>query len=475
VGALVLVIVAATAIVAVGQRGSRVQPERPASTAEPSGRSTRGADTPGRSTRDGDGRKRVIAPAGMRRGRLRFELARMPSARIVAAWLRKPHSRHRLLTRRVSRAARSGVLHVRRPARWPVRRTRLVVRLASRSGVYGCGFGGFRAGAWPGGCWRPYSVSSPFNRRLPAAPRVAADSRQVVGRLLGFGPVNHLVAGAAGSEDDYGHPTYYARAGDPVFELHCYEVSWGRCPIEGVRIRVPDAARPAAGGDRHLTVVDQDSGWEYDLYKVRSKPAGGGLLVFRWGGRTRIDGDGLRSGATAARFGSLAGLVRAEELAAGRIDHALFMTARCDAGRAVYPARGVGRSCAELGESTAGAPPMGAHFQLAMSGEEIDALPVPAWKKTILRAMATYGMFLGDTGSGSWGIQKESGATYTSFGYPARFVELAQANGWQPYEDVWVGNLRDDVDWAGRLRLLDPCVSQRTCRSKRASQKGRRA
>jgi len=339
----------------------------------------------------------------------------------------------------------------------------LAGRPPSGEALLGCGFGGFRAGAWPGGCWRPYSVSSPFNRRLPAAPRVAADSRQVVGRLLGFGPVNHLVAGAAGSEDDYGHPTYYARAGDPVFELHCYEVSWGRCPIEGVRIRVPDAARPAAGGDRHLTVVDQDSGWEYDLYKVRSKPAGGGLLVFRWGGRTRIDGDGLRSGATAARFGSLAGLVRAEELAAGRIDHALFMTARCDAGRAVYPARGVGRSCAELGESTAGAPPMGAHFQLAMSGEEIDALPVPAWKKTILRAMATYGMFLGDTGSGSWGIQKESGATYTSFGYPARFVELAQANGWQPYEDVWVGNLRDDVDWAGRLRLLDPCVSQRTC------------
>jgi hypothetical protein len=335
--------------------------------------------------------------------------------------------------------------------------------MASRSGVYGCGFGGFGVGAWPGGCWRPYSVSSPFNRRLPAAPRVAADSGQVVARLLGFGPINHLVAGEADSEEDYAHPTYYARAGDPLFELHCYEQSWGTCPIEGHRIRVPDAARPAAGGDGHLTVVDQDSGWEYDLYKVRSKPAGGGLLEFRWGGRTRIDGDGLRSGATAAKFGSLAGIVRAEELTAGRIDHALFMTAHCDAGRAVYPAHGVGRTCAELGQPTAGAPPMGAHFQLAMTSEQIDALPVPAWKKTILRAMATYGMFLGDTGGGSWGITRESGSTYTSFGYPNRLVQFAQANGWEPYQDDWVGNLRDDIDWATHLRLLDPCVSQHTC------------
>jgi hypothetical protein len=339
----------------------------------------------------------------------------------------------------------------------------LAARPPADEATLGCGYGGFEAGVWPGGCWRPYSVSSPFNRRLPAAPRVAADSGQVVARLLGFGSISHLEAGDADTEEDYAHPTFYARAGDPLFELHCFQEGWGRCAIEGHRIRVPDAARAAAGGDRHLTVVDQDSGWEYDLWQVRSKPAGGGLLEFRWGGRTRIDGDGLGSGATAAQFGSLAGIVRVEELAAGRIDHALFMTAHCDAGRAVYPARGVGRGCAELGLPVAGAPPMGAHFQLALSRAQIDALPVAAWKKTILRAMASYGMFLGDTGGGSWGIKRESGTTYTSFGYPNRLVEFARANDWQPFGDLWVGNLRDDIDWATHLRLLDPCVSQRTC------------
>jgi hypothetical protein len=326
----------------------------------------------------------------------------------------------------------------------------------------GCGFGGFRVGAWPDGCWRPYSATSPFNRPLPSEPRVVVDSDRVVARLLEFGRVQDLEAGLTDTDGDYGHPTYYSQPGDPLFRLHCYEASWGTCPIEGHEIRVPDAARPAAGRDAHLTIVDQDRGWEYDLYKVRSKPLGGGVLEFRWGGRTRIDGDGLRSAATAAKFGNLAGIVRVEELAAGRIGHALFLVVSCDAGRVVYPATGRGRSCASLGLPTEDAPPMGARFQLAMTPEEINALPLPAWKKTILHAMATYGMFVGDTGSGSWAIKMESGSTFTSFGFPDPLLALAQANGWTPWDGTWVGNLRDGVDWR-RLRLIEPCVTERAC------------
>jgi hypothetical protein len=326
-----------------------------------------------------------------------------------------------------------------------------------------CGYGGFRAHQWPDGCWRPYGAASPFNQPLPSSPRLAADSAQVVARLLHFGPIDHLVAGNADTPDDFGHPTYYSEPTDPLFELHCLESSWGRCPIEGMRIRVPDPARPAAGADGHLTVVDQASGWEYDLYDVRSKPPGGGTLEFRWGGRTRIDGDGLGSGATAAQFGSLAGIIRAPELAAGHIDHALFMVARCDAGRAVYPAAKSGYSCAGLGLPTGDAPPMGARLQLAMSPDQIDALPVPAWKKTILRAMSEYGLILGDTGGGSWGVQAESGSTYTSFGVADPLVEFAVANGWTRYAGDYVGNLRAGVNWARYLRVIDPCVSERTC------------
>jgi hypothetical protein len=273
-----------------------------------------------------------------------------------------------------------------------------------------------------------------------------------------YGGPAKMTAGDADSVYDYTHPLYYPRSTDPIFTLHCYEVSWGTCPIEGHQIRIPDAARPAGGGDAHLTVVDQASGWEYDLYKVRSKPAGGGTLEFRWGGRTRLDGDGLGTNATAAHFGLSAGIIRAQEMAAGKIDHALFMVVKCTSGT-VYPAGGGGSACAD----TTNAPAGGMRFQLNYTQAEIDALPVPEWRKTILTALRTYGAYIGDTGGAGFNFQFESGTTYTSFGQTDKLVDWAKT---QPGVTVWNGKYVFDpatgVDWS-RMRVIDPCVAQGTC------------
>ena len=156
-----------------------------------------------------------------------------------------------------------------------------------------------------------------------------------------------------------------------------------------------------------MTVVDQASGWEYDLWQVTSKPRGGGRLLTSWGGRTRIDGDGLGSDATAAHFGLLAGSIRAEEMARGQIDHALFMLVRCDSGKAVFPAQGLGAACSDRRD----APSQGTRFQLDLSDSQISALRMPDWKKTILRAMSEYGLYVGDTTGGTpWNIWFESGS-----------------------------------------------------------------
>lgn len=324
--------------------------------------------------------------------------------------------------------------------------------------------GPFGPGNWPSACWRPYSAASPFNRPLPANPRVLPRSRAVVDRLMDFGGPQNIVAGRAGSSVDYGHPAYWSQPGDPWFTVHCTK-PWGRCALEGLRIRVPERARPAGGSDGHLTVSDQQTGWEYDMWAVKSKPTGGGTLVTAWGGRTRLDGNGLGSAAVAASYGSLAGELRAPELGAGEIGHALFMYVRCDSGRVVYPAVHHGLPCSDDGLSNADAPAMGQRFQLDMSGAEIDALAVPAWKKTILRAMARYGMFVGDTG-GSWGIKEEGGLMYTSLGYSDPWVKLAK-HFHVPYnarDGLWIFDLASDVDWRGRLRAIDPCVARGTCR-----------
>ena len=106
---------------------------------------------------------------------------------------------------------------------------------------------------------------------------------------------------------------------------------------------------------------------------------------------------------------------------------------------------------------------MGARLQLTMTAAQIDALSVPAWKKTILKAMATYGMIFADTGGKALQLKTESGSTYTSFGAQDPMATFAKTNGLPTYNGMYVFNLRDGVDWAKYLRVIAPCTSQDTC------------
>jgi hypothetical protein len=334
---------------------------------------------------------------------------------------------------------------------------------AARSRRPPCGptRGPFRPGRWPGGCWRPYGPHSPFNQPLPVRPRLAADSAEIVRRLLDFGAIQNAAIGIADTPHDFGHPVYFAGAHDPRYTLRC-DGRYGRCPLDGRRARVPARAQPAAGADAHLAVVDQRTGREDDLFEVTAKPRRGGVLRFTFGGSTTVGGSGLRAGATAAGFGLLAGIIRAAELERGEIRHALLITVLCDSGRPVYPAAGIGGPCSALGRATAGAPHMGTRLQLALSSRAISLLPTRRWVKAILHAMARYGMFVSDTGGSSWGLQLESGTTYTSFGYPDPLIAFARRAGLPRYQGHYVLSLRDVVNWR-RLRVIAPCVSARRC------------
>ncbi|MGB2710612.1 MAG: hypothetical protein WBC33_03785 [Conexibacter sp.] len=331
---------------------------------------------------------------------------------------------------------------------------------------------GFGVDRWPGADWRPYADSSPFNQPIAARVRVHPRSRAIVARLLSWGPPASLVAGANDTPDDYAHPTYYAKSTDPLYRLRSTH-SWSRSPIDGARIRIPSAARPASGGDGHMTVVESD-GWEYDFWRVSTKPRGGGTLRYEIGGRIRIDGSGLRAKGTAAGFGNLAGIIRAPELAAGRIDHALFLVVRCTSrdrsfgygvqrrhqdGSFVYPASAGAARC---GSGDADAPPTGARLQLAMSDAQIDGLALPAWKQAILRALARYGGYVGDTGGPGFGVMIESSTTYTAFGRPdllLRFAQQRHATGLDAVDEYfgrYTFDLADGVDWARYLRVVVP-------------------
>ena len=198
-----------------------------------------------------------------------------------------------------------------------------------------------------------------------------------------------------------------------------------------------------------MTVVDRESGWEYDLVqgRARSRP-GAGRSSSRWGGRTRLDGPGNGSGATASGFGNLAGIIRAPELARGRDPARSVHGDPVQLRHTVFPATG-GAGSRLLADGRT--PPRWARASSSRCRTlRSTRCGVPAWKKTILRAMARYGMYFGDTGSGGWGIQMESGATYTSFGLPDALRHLRELRRGVP---AYGGDYVFDIGQRDRLAL----------------------
>jgi hypothetical protein len=308
--------------------------------------------------------------------------------------------------------------------------------------------------SWFASCWRPYSSTSPFNLTLPASPSVTSNSAAVVAAMNAGGPPEGLLAGPT-----VGYETvFYTDPSAPIYTVHCTE-PWGTCAVEGAQLHIPPAALPAPNPDHHMVVIDAKSNVEYDFWQTGSLPAGGGQLNISWGGQTSVTGAGLNSNSNAATFGGLAGIVRASELQAGHIDHALVLSVKCDNGTFVWPATKSDYRCAD-----GSGPAMGAHLQLNMTTTQINALAVPAWKKTVLRAFATYGAFVEDTGNDPWTIKFEAGQTYTSLGKADPMLAFAKSNAWSYWapDNDYVGDLGSGVPWT-QLRVIAPCVAQRTC------------
>ena len=286
--------------------------------------------------------------------------------------------------------------------------------------VAGC-HGPFDEAHPPGACWRPFSDRSPFNRPLPRKPRQAGDSAAVAAAVASWGSGPRIVSGVADTADDFGHPIYFSARSNPSFRVDCVEFG-GDCELDGERVRIPNLARPAAGGDAHMAVIDQRHGVEYDFYDVitqasRRRPPGGRL--------GRGDEDRRRALEGTRRRGDR-GRVRAQ-----RRDHPPGgASRRGDRPRALHdrpvharvqrlPDRG--REPGPPARAATRAGPRPRRWVSASTSRcrraRSNALPGPRWERTILQAMRRYGMFVGDTGGGGdWGIQFESPSSFTSFG-----------------------------------------------------------
>lgn len=156
----------------------------------------------------------------------------------------------------------------------------------------------------------------------------------------------------------------------------------------------PVEGGPSADGDRHVIVLDKGTCQLYELFDAH--PVTGGASWTAGSGATwDLRSNQLRpagwTSSDAAGLTILPGLVRYDEVAAGKIDHAIRMTVPVSRKAYLWPARH------QAGSTTNdNAPAMGERFRLKAS---VDEANYPAQVRPIIVALKTYGAIVADNGS----------------------------------------------------------------------------
>jgi hypothetical protein len=148
----------------------------------------------------------------------------------------------------------------------------------------------------------------------------------------------------------------------------------------------------ASAGDRHILVVDQTDCRLYETWSTY--PAGGGWTAGS-GAVYDLSSNALRpdgwTSADAAGLPILPGLVRYDEVAAGRIDHAIRITVPRTQKAYVWPARHFASSRTDVN-----LPPMGLWLRLR-ADFDTSGFPPPA--RVVLEALKQHGAIVADNGS----------------------------------------------------------------------------
>jgi hypothetical protein len=235
-----------------------------------------------------------------------------------------------------------------------------------------------------------FPATNVWNRPVDRLP-VAASSSAVIAALgagTGLHPDFSSIVGG-----NYGIPFNVVPGSQPKVKVrfdYRSESDAGPYPI-------PPRPRVEGGSDRHVLIVDRDACRLYELWNTRRSAAGAWSAGS--GASWSLTSNALRpdgwTSADAAGLPILPGLARYDEVAAGRITHALRFTVSRSRRAHVYPARHDASSLTD-----AALPPMGLRLRLKAS---VDISTFPRQSRVILQALRTYGMIVADNGS-SWYI-----------------------------------------------------------------------
>jgi hypothetical protein len=266
----------------------------------------------------------------------------------------------------------------------------------------------------PAASARPAAPANAWTVPVRAGAAATADSGTLVARLARSGPPVALLY-------EFGTPVFEADARTPRRTVNCTR-PWGVCDLQGIPVPLPDEARPAPGSDGALVVEDRDARRAYEFFEARRLPDGN--WTTGWGSVTPLDGDG-RKGETGSGTSLLAGLVRTDEVRAGRIDHALQLASAFTCrDRVVYPAVKT-----DGDEVRPDCLPMGARLQLDPS-VDVAALPGlgPA-ERAVAVAWQRYGGYVQNSAGAPLVVGFENPAgeddPYPKAGLPYDYAALA--------------------------------------------------
>ena len=237
-----------------------------------------------------------------------------------------------------------------------------------------------------------FPASSPWNQRVDRLP-VAGESDRIVASI-GLDDHMHADFGSGLWEGGpIGIPITVVRGAQAKARVsfdYADESDRGPYPIPA---NVAIEGGRGSDGDRHALIVDRDRCKLYELFALY--PTAGGRWKAGSGAIWDLRSNKLRpagwTSADAAGLPILPGLARYEEVARGRIDHALRFTASSTRRAYVWPARHFASD-----ETDAALPPMGLRVRLKKS-YSISGFPLQA--RVVLRALKEYGMILADNGS----------------------------------------------------------------------------
>jgi hypothetical protein len=237
-----------------------------------------------------------------------------------------------------------------------------------------------------------FPASSPWNQRVDKLP-VAPNSARIVA-AIGVADNVHADFGSGLWEGGpIGIPITVVRgtqAKSRVAFDYADESDKGPYPIPA---NVAIEGGRSSDGDRHALIVDRDSCKLYELFALYPTSGGG----WRAGSGAIFD---LRSNklrpagwtsADAAGLPILPGLARYEDVARGRIDHALRFTVNDTRRAYVWPARHFASD-----KTDPSLPPMGMRFRLKQS---YPIAGFPRQARIVLQALKEYGLILADNGS----------------------------------------------------------------------------